>query len=82
MRGVAVRRPLRALGDWVAAPAPAERLAVLRILTGVFATVYVAVRSPVFFGLANRDRGAFEPVGQPLARRDQLRAQRLAGRIG
>jgi hypothetical protein len=51
------------VADWFAEPAPAARLAVLRILTGVFATVYVAVRSPVFFGLAGRDRGAFEPVG-------------------
>jgi len=55
--------PWRRVGEWLGEPAPAERVAVLRILTGLFATVYLAVRLPVFTGLADRSRATFEPVG-------------------
>ncbi len=46
----------------VDAEAPAERLAMLRILTGGFAVAYLAVRLPVFLQLADR-RSGFDPVG-------------------
>lgn len=46
----------------VDAAAPAERLAMLRILTGVFAVVYLLVRLPVFLQLGDR-RSGFDGVG-------------------
>lgn len=65
----AVRAPLggrlawwRRLDDWLFEPAPAERLGVLRILVGAYATLYLALRLPTFLGLAD-GRGSFEPVG-------------------
>ncbi len=48
---------------WLFAAAPAERLAVLRILTGGFAVVYLAVRLRPFASLADADPGRFDPVG-------------------
>lgn len=44
-------------------PAPPERLAVLRLLTGAWTAGYLVVRLPVFLALAHADRRAFEPVG-------------------
>ncbi len=49
--------------NWFDAPAPAARLAVLRILVGTFATVYLAVRFPAFNALADAPGRDFEPVG-------------------
>ena len=49
--------------SWLWPPAPAERLAMLRIATGVFACGYLAVRLPVFLALADADRHRFDPVG-------------------
>ena len=46
----------------VDAQAPPERLAMLRILTGVFAVAYLAIRLPVFVQLAERESG-FDGVG-------------------
>jgi hypothetical protein len=46
----------------VDAVAPGERLAMLRILTGVFAVVYLLVRLPVFLQLGDR-RSGFDGVG-------------------
>lgn len=46
----------------VDAVAPAERLAMLRILTGAFALIYLLVRLPVFLQLGERRRG-FDGVG-------------------
>jgi hypothetical protein len=56
--------PARPVPLWrvVDATAPPERLAMLRILTGLFALVYLVVRLPVFVRLAERDSG-FEGVG-------------------
>ena len=48
---------------WLFAPAPAERLAVLRILTGCFAVVYLLVRFPAFAALRDADAGRLDPVG-------------------
>ena len=46
----------------VDAVAPAERLAMLRVLTGTFAVVYLLIRLPVFLQLADRGTG-FDGVG-------------------
>jgi len=48
------------------APAPAERLALLRIACGAFAVVYLAVHAGGFTSVARFDPLQFEPVG-PLA---------------
>jgi hypothetical protein len=48
------------------APAPPERLAVLRGLVGAYALVYLVIRLPYLLGVARTDDARFEPVG-PLA---------------
>ena len=67
---------------------PPERLAMLRILTGVFAVVYLLVRLPVFLQLGDR-RSGFDGVGlarlldRPvLGRRRRRRRRRDAARRG
>ncbi len=45
------------------APAPAERLATLRVLCGAFAVVYLAVRASVLADFRGFDARTFEPVG-------------------
>jgi hypothetical protein len=45
------------------APAPAERLAVLRLLVGGFTVAYLAVRLGAFASLADASPGRFDPVG-------------------
>lgn len=45
------------------APAPAERLAMLRILVGGFAAIYVLGRAPHLFNLARYTAAQLEPVG-------------------
>ena len=47
---------------WLFDPAPALRLAVFRILTGVFAVGYLLARLPVFLAMVTDDAG-FDPVG-------------------
>lgn len=54
---------MKRLADWWFAPAPAERLAALRILIGAYALVYVAVRLPELAGVARYGRAVFHPVG-------------------
>lgn len=55
---------MRRLDAWLLSPAPADRLAVFRVLVGLFATVYLAVRSPAFWALgAPSSSATFEPVG-------------------
>lgn len=46
----------------VDAVAPAERLATFRVLTGIFAVLYLLIRLPVFLRLGDR-RSGFEGVG-------------------
>ncbi len=46
----------------VDAQAPPERLAMLRIVTGMFAVAYLAIRLPVFVQLAERESG-FDGIG-------------------
>lgn len=56
--------PERAVSRWLTAPAPAARLAVLRVLTGVFAVGYLSVRVRPLLAMADTDfASAFEPVG-------------------
>ena len=61
---VSVDDPPTATRSWpvIDAVAPPERLAMLRILTGAFALVYLLVRLPVFVQLADR-RNGFDGVG-------------------
>lgn len=54
---------MKRLADWWFAPAPAERLAALRILIGGYALVYVLVRLPEFAAVARYGRHHFHPVG-------------------
>ncbi len=51
------------LGAWWFAPAPAERLAALRILIGTFALGWVALRLPELLAVARLPVDHFEPVG-------------------
>lgn len=57
---------LRRLDEWLFAAATPRALAVLRVVTGTYATLYLLVRAPAFVSLADRSPSAFEPVG-PLA---------------
>lgn len=50
------------IGRWLAAPAPPERLAVFRVLLGIYCAVYLAIRLPAFLSAARLSSG-FEPVG-------------------
>lgn len=45
------------------APLPATRLAALRVLVGLFGTVYVVVRTPYILDVAGLPPSRFEPVG-------------------
>jgi hypothetical protein len=54
---------LRRADAWLFAPAPPERLAVLRILIGAFSVGYLLVRLSAFLALADADPGRFDPVG-------------------
>ena len=45
------------------APMPAERLAALRVLVGVFGTIYLVARMPYILDVAALPASRFEPVG-------------------
>lgn len=45
------------------APAPAERLATLRVLVGLFSAVYLAIRAPYFVRLMSETPDRFAPIG-------------------
>jgi len=49
--------------DWWFAPAPAERLAALRILIGTFGLVWVALRAPELVRLTELPHAHFRPIG-------------------
>src|SRR5829696_3473969 len=63
----------RSLIAWLLAPAPAARLALLRILVGAYATAWAAIRLPAHLGHADQvvDRwhavGVLAPLGSPPA---------------
>lgn len=48
---------------WWFAPAPAERLAALRIAIGAYALVYVLIRGPELIAIAQLHRGSFDAIG-------------------
>jgi hypothetical protein len=48
---------------WWFRPAPAERLAALRILVGGFGVVYIAAQLPLFLGYARHPARDFRPIG-------------------
>lgn len=58
-----MNRALTAVDRWFTGPAPAERLAVFRILLGLFTVTYLVVRLPVFWSLADGRSSRFLPVG-------------------
>ena len=58
-----MKRLLSALATWWFAPAPAERLAALRILVGGFALVYLVARLPELAGVSRYDAAQFHPYG-------------------
>lgn len=58
-RGAAVRDPVA----WLLAPAPAARLAALRILVGGYATVWATVRLPAHLAHADQVADRWDPVG-------------------
>jgi hypothetical protein len=45
------------------APSPAERIAAVRVLVGVFGTIYVIARTPYVLDVSRLPAGRFEPVG-------------------
>jgi hypothetical protein len=57
------RRPIDRLFDWLLAPAPARRLAVLRILVGTYAAVWALVRLPAHIGHVDQSPDRWQPVG-------------------
>ena len=59
----AATRTTGGLVGWLLAPAPAARLAVLRILVGGYATVWAAVRLPAHLGHADQLADRWQPVG-------------------
>jgi len=52
-----------AIDRWLLRPAPAERLATLRILVGGYAVVFLMVRLPGFLDVFDLPRDQFTPVG-------------------
>lgn len=55
--------PVSAIAAWLLAPAPATRLAALRILVGGYATVWAAVRLPAHLGHVDQSPDRWQPVG-------------------
>ena len=70
---------LRRLDSWLWPSAPPERLAIFRILTGLFTVGYLAVRLPVFLALAHRERSSFDPIGVLWFLRTPLPAAAVTG---
>lgn len=55
-------RLLQRADRWLLAPGPAERLAVFRVILGLYAFVYLVIRLPAFLAAARLSNG-FDPVG-------------------
>ena len=53
----------RRVDAWLLAPAPATRLAALRLLTGVYAVAYLVIRTPGLLKVADLPPERFHPVG-------------------
>ncbi|HVK84342.1 MAG TPA: HTTM domain-containing protein [Kofleriaceae bacterium] len=58
-----MKRVARSIADWWFAPAPAERLAAVRILVGTFALVWVAGRLAESYGVAKLPLTHWRPIG-------------------
>ena len=58
-----IGRVLGPIDRWLLAPGPAQRLAMIRILVGGFATVWVIGSLGEFQRLDGRSASQFEPVG-------------------
>lgn len=54
---------MKRLAAWWFSPAPAERLAAVRILVGGFALVYLAAQLPLLLGYASHAPRDFKPLG-------------------
>lgn len=54
---------MRRLADWWFEPAPAERLAALRIGIGLYALVYLVARLPELVTVATLPAATFDPIG-------------------
>lgn len=63
MQDPTVINGLRAADHWFFHPGPASRLAMLRILTGLYSVSYLLVRFPVFMTMADSSGGIWDPVG-------------------
>lgn len=61
--GRAIDKLFDAIGNYWHAPMPAERLATVRILSGLFATIYVAVRIVYFASYTKMTPAQFKPIG-------------------
>lgn len=59
----ACSRAWRVLAGWWFAPLPAERLAALRVLVGLFALAYLSSRLGQLLALPGLPRGSWRPVG-------------------
>jgi hypothetical protein len=57
MRGAVV------IDGWLMTPAPAARLALFRIMMGVFSAGYLVARLPMLFEMGDETRVGWEPVG-------------------
>ena len=51
------------IDQWLVAPAPATRLAVFRVLIGVFSAGYLLARLPVMLAMGGESRFDWQPVG-------------------
>ena len=54
---------MSAFDRWLFAPAPATRLAAVRVLVGAFCTVYLTARIPYLTDVARLPESRFDPVG-------------------
>ncbi|HUF53547.1 MAG TPA: HTTM domain-containing protein [Dehalococcoidia bacterium] len=63
MRGGAVTALVARLDGWWRMPAPATRLALLRVLVGGFALAYVIIRAPNLASVTDFHEAQFAPVG-------------------
>lgn len=60
---IATSSPWARLDGWVRPVVPAERLAALRILIGLFGAVYLTVRAPSLASVASLPASSFAPIG-------------------
>ena len=79
--GGAMRRVARRLDGYWLAPAPAERLALLRILVGGFCALYLAVFGLNLVSVAGFEGSQFEPVGVVGALGSQVAAPLVYGLV-